>query len=221
MLDSASTYRDDWVSALKSRGFTLDLFRFISEGNEALGQANYEALLLNCRLPDGDSIDWMRERRSMDQNTRFVIVTRLQDVEARIRALENGADDCVIETIDTRELVAKIRALLRRGPVNRSDLLEAGNLRLDPVSREAHVNGHALTIPRREFSLLEHFVVSFNRTLTREYLEMAFFGVSGDGCPNSFEVRISRLRRSLAQSGADVEIKTFRGVGYRLQRYET
>jgi DNA-binding response OmpR family regulator len=217
MLDPVSATREQWTAALKAHGFTLDLFKYIADGDEALKQMRYEALFMNSRLSDADPLEWLRMRRSTDQDTKIIFVTRQQEVETRIKAFESGADDCVTDMIDPRELVAKLRALLRRGPIMRANVVEAGNLKIDTAAREATIDGKALVIPRREFSMLEHFVLSFNRTLTREYLELTFYGASSEVCPNSIEVRISRLRRTLLQAGANVEIKTIRGIGYKMQ----
>jgi DNA-binding response OmpR family regulator len=144
-------------------------------------------------------------------------VTPAQDLERRIRALECGADDCVIDTLDARELVAKVRAILRRPPALRSQVIQAGNLRFDTEAREVFAGEKMIVLPRRELGILEHLMRSFNRTVTRDYLEAGIYGSFGEVCPNSIEVRISRLRRCLEQARANVEIKTLRGLGYRLQ----
>jgi two-component system response regulator QseB len=215
MLDHESGERKAWIAALKLNGFGLDLFETLAEGMEAMQTTAYETLLVNGKLPH--AIRWMRDRRAVDSRTPFVVVTPPGDVDLRIEALEYGADDCIADTLDARELIAKLRALLRRQPIVRSSILKAGNLELDVTSREARVDGRSLSIPRRELSILEHFIISFNRVLSRDYFESTLYGASSEVCPNSLEVRISRLRRILNASGADVEIKTVRGIGYRME----
>jgi DNA-binding response OmpR family regulator len=217
MIDAASSSYRLWNSALKSQGFGLDHFVTLADGIEAAEQIQYQMLLVSSRLPDGDSIDWLKRRRQVDLHTPFVIVAPSQDVETRVRALEHGVDDCFSETLDSRELVAKIRALLRRQPIVRQSHLQTGNIRLDTAGREIWIDDARLVIPKRELNILEHLMLGYNRTVTREYLEANIYGASREVCPNSVEVRISRLRRGLTQSGATVEIKTVRGIGYRLQ----
>lgn len=220
MLDEESNERRPWISALKRGGFGLDFFGFLSEGSEAISATAYAVFLINNRLPDGDAIGWLRDCRSSGVETPALVMAPASDVEERIRALESGADDCVTDGIDGRELVAKIRAILRRTPSLSPTLYSAGNVRLDTMSREVWVDGEQLVMPRRELSLLEHLMRSFNRTVRRESLDAQLYGSSGEVCPNSLEVRVSRLRRCLAQAGATAEIKTIRGIGYKLQLIE-
>jgi DNA-binding response OmpR family regulator len=217
VLDSASRQRQPWISALQTSGFYLDHFEYLADGKEAIKHAIYQMQLVDSRLPDGDAIGWLKDQRSKGVATPFVLVTPAQDLERRIRALECGADDCVIDTLDARELVAKVRAILRRPPTLRSQVIQAGNLRFDTEAREVFAGEKMIVLPRRELGILEHLMRSFNRTVTRDYLEAGIYGSFGEVCPNSIEVRISRLRRCLEHARANVEIKTLRGLGYRLQ----
>lgn len=217
VLDAASRRSGPWMSALQTNGFHFDHFNYLADGKEAARHGVYQMQLVDSRLPDGDAISWLRDQRSSGISTPFVLVTHADDLEKRIRALECGADDCFVDTLDARELVAKVRAILRRPPALRSSMIEAGNLRLDTDAREVFAGDRMLVLPRRELSILEHLMRSFNRTVTRDYLEAGAYGSFGEVCPNSIEVRLSRLRRCLDQAGANVEIKTLRGLGYRLQ----
>jgi DNA-binding response OmpR family regulator len=217
MLEARMAFRAPWIAALQSSGFDLDLFPLLAEGEEALLQFSYEMLLINREMPDGDGVDWLRSRRRTGLSTPLVVMTPPHDLESRIRALEAGADDAVADSLDSRELVARLRALLRRQPFLRPQIVETGNLQLDLGARQISVAGAAIPIPRRELGILERLITSFNRTVTRSSLETSMYGVAGELCANSIEVRMSRLRRLLEQSGANVEIETVRGLGYRLQ----
>ncbi|KAI95304.1 chemotaxis protein CheY [Rhodomicrobium udaipurense JA643] len=217
VLDAPSSQRTPWISALKTDGFNFDRFNHLSDGKEAVAQMAYQMMLVDSRLPGGDAVGWLRDQRSVGVTTPFVLVTPAHDLEKRIRAFEYGADDCVIDTIDARELVAKVRAILRRAPMLKPGIVDAGNLRFDIEAREVSCASAMLALPRRELDILEHLMASFNRTVRRNFLETAAYGTFGEVCPNTIEVRMSRLRRALQQAGADVEIRTIRGVGYRLQ----
>jgi DNA-binding response OmpR family regulator len=217
MLEARTGFRTSWIAALQSSGFDLDLFPLLAEGEEALLQFSYEMLLINREMPDGDGVDWLRSRRRAGLSTPLVVMTPPHDLENRIRALDAGADDAVTDSLDSRELIARLRALLRRQPFLRPQIIETGNLQLDLAARQISVAGVAVPIPRRELGILEKLMTSFNRTVTRNSLETSIYGAAGDVCANSIEVRMSRLRRLLARNGADVEIETLRGLGYRLQ----
>jgi DNA-binding response OmpR family regulator len=219
VLGGRSVFREPWIAALQSSGFDLDRFPYLAEADEALRQidVHYAMLLIDRDLPDGDGVDWLRSRRRAGLQTPLVIVTPEYDLENRIRALEAGADDAVTEGLDARELVARLRALLRRQPVLQPDILRAGNVHIDITCRQLSIAGQAVKIPRRELGILEMLMRAFTRTLTREFLEQNVYGAGSEVSPNSIEVRMSRLRRLLSRHGADVEIETIRGVGYQLR----
>ena len=220
MLEGRSGFREPWIAALQSSGFDLDRFPFLAEADEALRQidVHYAMLLIDKELPDGDGVDWLRSRRQAGLQTPLVVITPAYDLENRIRALDAGADDAVTDGLDARELVARLRALLRRQPVLQPDLLRAGNLQIDLTCRQLSIMDNAVAIPRRELGILERLMRASSRTVTRETLELSIYGAASEVSPNSVEVRISRLRRILNRYGATVEIETMRGVGYRLRQ---
>lgn len=219
MLEGRSGFREPWISALQSSGFDLDRFPFLAEADEALRQidVHYAMLLIDKELPDGDGVDWLRSRRQAGLQTPLVIITPAYDLENRIRALDAGADDAVTDGLDARELVARLRALLRRQPLLQPNILCAGNLQIDLTCRQLSIMDNSVSIPRRELGILERLVRASSRTVTRETLETSIYGAVSEVSPNSVEVRISRLRRILNRYGANVEIETLRGIGYRLR----
>jgi DNA-binding response OmpR family regulator len=219
MLEGRGAARETWITALQSNGFDLDRFPFLADAEEALRHidAHYAMLLIDRELPDGDGVDWLRARRRAGLQMPLVVVTPAYDLENRIRAFEAGADDAVTDGLDARELVARLRALLRRQPLLQPDILTTGNLQIDLTCRHLEIMDKPVTIPRRELGILERLMRAFTRPLTREFLEASLYGATSEVSPNSVEVRISRLRRILDRYGANVEIETMRGVGYRLR----
>lgn len=219
MLEGRAGFREPWIAALQSSGFDLDRFPFLAEADEALRQidVHYAMLLIDKELPDGDGVDWLRSRRQAGLQTPLVVITPAYDLENRIRALDAGADDAVTDGLDARELVARLRALLRRQPLLQPDILRAGNLQIDLTCRQLAIKEVSVAIPRRELGILERLVRASGRTVTRETLETSIYGAASEVSPNSVEVRISRLRRILGRYGANVEIETMRGIGYRLR----
>ena len=219
MLEGRAGFREPWIAALQSSGFDLDRFPFLAEADEALRQidVHYAMLLIDKELPDGDGVDWLRSRRQAGLQTPLVVITPAYDLENRIRALDAGADDAVTDGLDARELVARLRALLRRQPLLQPNILCAGNLQIDLTCRQLSIMDNSVSIPRRELGILERLVRASSRTVTRETLETSIYGAVSEVSPNSVEVRISRLRRILNRYGANVEIETLRGIGYRLR----
>ncbi len=220
ILQCSVDHHPEWVAALKANGFYFDLFTSLQEGQHALRIVSYELVLTQSQLSGGNVVEWIKSVRPKDAITPFIVVAPLHDRDLRVHALESGADDCVWDGMDARELVARVRSVLRRQPIVRPSILATGNMQFDVINREVMVDKVPLLIPRRELGLLEHFMMSLNRTLTRDYLEASVYGDAEGICSNSIEVRISRLRRVLAKAGADVEIKTIRGIGYRLVSLE-
>lgn len=208
------------ATALREAGFDADVFERLAEAGEALRQnapqAVYGAALLDRAVRDGTSASWLRKQREAGLKLPVIVLTPSVDVEERVLILDAGADDCVVRPVAPRELVARVRAVLRRPAAVVGTVLQAGNLRLDTTSREVSVAGRPVPVPRRELSLLEHLVRRVGRVVPRSVLEGDVYGHAEDVAPNSIEVRISRVRRHLAQAGATLAIQTVRGVGYML-----
>jgi DNA-binding response OmpR family regulator len=130
MLDARQGFRSSWISALESDSFRVALFRLLAEGERELRRSNYEALLINAALPDGDGVDWLRNRRKSDPRTLFVVMT-----PARVKC---GADDAIVDSLQSTELVARLHALLRRRLVTRPMTIEAGNVTLSDRTGAMH-----------------------------------------------------------------------------------
>ncbi len=204
-------------AALRAGGFDQDVFGRLAEGAEAVATVSYQALLLDWRLPDGCAAAWLRGQRAAGLPTPALVLAEGASGEARIAALEAGGDDCVgLPGLSPRELVARLRALVRRPPVLVASVLKVGDLRLDTAARTVAVRGCLVPFPRRELGLLELLMRSHGRVLTRPMLEADLYGHAEEASPNSLEVRVSRVRHRLAAAGSRVAIRTVRGVGYTL-----
>lgn len=202
------------VRPLCASGFDLDCFGGVEEGALARRGCGYSAILMAWSLPG--SLGFVRSLRQRSDGVPLIAVIPENDVASRVTAFESGADDCVSVRIEGRELVARLRAVLRRPPTVASPVLQAGNLLLDTTSRQLTVGGATLPVPRRELHLLEHLLRRAGRVVPRAAIENDLYGHADGVCPNSVEVRVSRLRRHLAAAGATVGIKTVHGVGYML-----
>ena len=200
---------------LNAAGFGADAFATIGDASVALRSGHYDMVIAERRLNDGDTIAWLRGQ-GMDKlaGTAFVIVLADKE-EERVAALQAGADDSAISLISMRELVARIHAILRRPRMAVESRLTLGDLSLCTIAREASVRGCSLPLQRRQTAILEALLRRSGHIVPRPLLEQDIYGLQAV-CPNSLEVRISRLRRQLAEAGSQITIETVRGVGYRM-----
>jgi DNA-binding response OmpR family regulator len=197
---------------LGDAGFVVD---WVTDGRAAeLALANgvYDLALLDLGLPGKDGMALLRELRGRRDAVPVLIVTARDAVADRIAGLNEGADDYVLKPFDLDELVARVRALLRRRSGSAGPLLECGTLHLDPVKREVRLRGEPLTLSAKEFALLETLMQRPGAVLSREQLEDALYGWEREVGSNAVEVHLHNLRRKL---GPDV-IRNVRGVGYKV-----
>ncbi len=211
-----ATLAEETAAELQEAGFGTDAFGGIADASEALRGGHYDMVVLESRLHDGDAIGWLRGRgRDKLAGAAFVIVLADRE-EDRVAALEAGADDSVRCVVGMRELVARIRAVLRRPRTVADSRLTLGDLSLCTIGREASVDGRSLPMQRRETAILEALLRRSGHVVPRPLLEQDIYGLQAEVCPNSLEVRISRIRRQLAEAGSAATIETVRGVGYKV-----
>ncbi|MEI9414630.1 response regulator transcription factor [Mesorhizobium sp. Cs1299R1N1] len=203
--------------ALLDCGFTVDVMPTLDEASLAFGCARYEILLLELALPDGDGLDWLRQLRREGHSVPAIMMSSLDDLDTRIAIFNGGADDFLRKPVSTDELIARIRAVLRRSTQVTDPIVTFGNLTFDPIGRQVSVGGQPLKIPRRELCILEHLLNRAGRTLPRELLVDSLYAFDEEVSSNALEVGIYRLRALLGQSGATLSIKTVRGIGYVLE----
>jgi DNA-binding response OmpR family regulator len=197
---------------LGDAGFVVD---WVTDGKAAaLALANgvYDLVVLDLGLPGMDGMALLRELRRRGDSVPVLVVTARDAVADRIAGLNEGADDYVLKPFDLDELVARVRAVLRRRSGNASPLLECGSLVVDPVRREAKLDGQPISLSAKEFALLELLMQRPGAVLSREQLEDAMYGWEREVGSNAVEVHLHNLRRKL---GADI-IRNVRGVGYKV-----
>jgi DNA-binding response OmpR family regulator len=203
--------------ALINDGFVVDVAGSLDEATAATGCAPYDIVLLDRKLPDGDGLSWLRTRRRSGFSCPAIIMTAVAGVNDRIEGLNAGADDYVAKPFSVEELIARIRAILRRPPSIQDANLRAGNLEFDTVSRQVWVDGSEVRIPRRDLCLLEVLIRRFERVVTRNALEESLYSFNDEVSSNAIEVGVYRLRAHLSEASANVRVRTVRGVGYLLE----
>lgn len=203
---------------LRDEGFVVDHVMGLEDATDAVSVAPYDAILVDRMLPDGDGLDWVRGQRRAGSTAPILIITAECDaVDHRVEGLNAGADDYLLKPVPLDELVARIRAVLRR-PVSTLDpVLRAGNVEFDPANREVRVAGKTLRMPRRETCIFEMLIRRVGKTVTKSVLEEGLYSFEDEVSSNAIEVGIYRLRGQLMGSGASAKVRTVRGTGYVLE----
>lgn len=205
---------------LQGEGYSIDWVCTLGEARAALSAARYALLLLDLTLPDGSGLDFLKEIRREGRSLPVLVLTARGGLNDRIDGLDGGADDYLVKPFAVRELFSRCRALLRRPSVMASDVLQLSNLTLDRSSAEVRINGALASLARREYQLLDALLRRADGVSTRAYLENELYDFDSEPSQNAIEASVSRLRAALQSYGADVEIRTIRGVGYRVYPLE-
>lgn len=203
-------------SLLKDAGFVIDHATSIREAEEATRQIAYDLNLLDRRLPDGDGAELIPRIRAVRPGARVMMLTALDSLTSKVSGLEAGADDYLTKPFQGEELVARVRACLRRPGSGSLPPIRVGALSFDPATRGVAIDGKAFSLRRRELTLLEALIRRADRVVTREALLNEIFSTGDEVQANAIDTLVSRLRQRLAAAEADVAILTARGIGYML-----
>ena len=199
-------------------GFVVDFVASLGEAIEAVLGAEYRLLLLDRRLPDGDGLSLLPVLRTRPAPPPAIVLTALDDVPDRVAGLDAGAEDYLIKPFAYDELLARIRVLLRRSSLGTpAPRVVVGCLEFDLGVREARVGGLPLSLPRRELAILDALARRAGRVVMREHLESQVYGYDDEISSNALEAHVSRLRKRLAEAGAQVVLHGVRGIGYMLR----
>lgn len=203
------------AQGLHDRGFTCDVAASLAAAEDALASAQFDVMLLDAGLPDGDGVAWLRSRKSANKPPTIVLTAR-DGVEDRIRGLDAGADDYLPKPFAMDELAARVRAVLRRPGARQQSIIEVGDLVFDPAALTASVQDRRIDLTRRELGLLELLMRKAGQVVRRQQIEEALYAFDDAVTPNAIEAVVSRLRRKLEEAGAGNALHTVRGVGYLL-----
>ena len=198
------------------KGFSVDSALSGEEGLEKAAVSDFRCILLDIMLPGINGLEVLKTLRTRGDQTPVIYLTARDTVDDRIKGLNLGADDYVGKPFDFDELVARVRALLRRTEEPQSSILTCGPLVLNTSSRECAVGGDILLLRRKEFDILELLLRHENEVFTRERLISSIWKKGGDGTSNIVDVHIKYLRDKLRPFGCDTLLVTVRGVGYKL-----
>ncbi len=201
---------------LREHGFAVDAAVSGSEGEELAASGVYDLVLLDLLLPDCDGIEVCRHLRRRGIKSKVLMLTALNSTTDKISGLDSGADDYLSKPFQFEELLARMRALLRRGDATESRFLRCDDLELDLYSRVAKRNGATMELSNREFSLLEYLMRNPDRVLSRTQIGEKVWDMNFDLTSNVVDVYISSLRKKVDAGPGRQLIHTVKGVGYRL-----
>jgi two-component system response regulator QseB len=199
---------------LSARGIESDVASNIKEAEDHLAVGQFDAIMLDLGLPDGDGIDWLSSLP--EARPPILILSARSTLDDRVTGLDTGADDYLVKPADVEEIAARLRALVRRPGKRDPVILEVGGVSFNTVSRQAELNGTDLAIGRKEADFLEVLMRNAGQVVPRERLEGLLYSASDPVTPNALEAVASRLRRRLTEAGENHIIHTVRGVGYFL-----
>ena len=202
---------------LVGEGFTADT---VVSGEDALWRTqahDYDVIMLDVMLPGLDGFETCRRLRNGGVWAPVLMLTAREAVGDRVAGLDSGADDYLTKPFAFAELLARLRALARRGDHERPAVLEVGDLRLDPATREVSRRGEKIRLSAREFALLETFMRRPGEVLSRLHLLDHAWDFAYDNRSNVIEVFVRRLRRKIDEPFGCRSLETVRGVGYRLR----
>lgn len=206
------------VKLLTQAGYAVD---GCADGQEALdyleSTSAYDAAVLDIMMPQVDGLTVLRRLRSQGSSLPVLLLTARDAVESRVEGLDAGADDYLVKPFDSQELLARVRALLRRGGARQEATLSLGDLTLDPATRQVRRGMRDIALSAREFSLLEYMLRNAGQVLSRQMIEEHSWNYDYQGGSNVVDVYIRNLRSKLELPGERRLIHTVRGAGYVLR----
>jgi two-component system OmpR family response regulator len=213
------------MAALLRRGFEEEGYAVdvVGDGLDAVWmgtEVDYDAIILDVMLPGLDGFGVCRQLREAHRWAPVLMLTARTDVDDRVRGLDAGADDYVLKPFSFAELVARVRAMTRRGHQRGLPHLEVGDLKLDQASRRVWRAGQEIDLSPKEFALLELFMQHPGEALTRTRILEHVWDFAFDGTSNVIDQYIAYLRRKIDRPFGRSDLETVRGAGYRLRRPE-
>lgn len=205
---------------LRANSYAVDICSSGEESMYRIGVNDYDLIVLDIELPDKDGVELIEEIRTAGNETPIIILTARGSVEDRIRGLDAGADDYLIKPFEVLELLARIRAILRRPrSVLLGNKITIGELTIDTAGRRVTASEAEIPLTNKEYALLEYFARNLDRVIGREDISEHVWDENFDPFSNLIEVYINRLRRKLSEHANSPVLRTKRGAGYVLELF--
>jgi len=218
LVEDNTAMRNLVVHELHHAGIAADAVGRVSEAEACLAQVRYAALVLDRGLPDGDALPWLQRLRARQIVIPCLLLTARDALHDRVDGLEAGADDYLTKPFERDELVARVRALLRRQGAWITITPQWAGLVVDPVSARLSHGRYSVNLPPSELQLILALVQAEGRVVRRSTLEAAAWGLTEPVTPNALDVALHRLRRKLELLNSSVRVVNTKSVGYSLQQ---
>ena len=203
--------------SLVEAGYAIDAVYDGMEGETYAESTTYDAIILDIMLPRKDGIAVCRTLRQHHITTPILMLTARDTIEDRVQGLDSGADDYLVKPFALHELLARLRALLRRASPQKSGVLVSGDLVINPATHEVTRAGERIKLNAKEFALLEYFMRHPNQVLKREMIENHIWSYDFISASNVVDVYVRRLRRKIDDPFVEKLLETIYGAGYRLR----
>jgi DNA-binding response OmpR family regulator len=201
---------------LAHEGYSVDTAYDGQEGQDVAELTPYDLIILDILLPKKDGLEVCRELRRRRIHTPILLLTARDSVDDRVQGLDCGADDYLVKPFAMRELLARLRALLRRSHPHINGRLEMGDLVVDSIAHTVEREGRSIDLTPKEFALLEYFMYHPNQVVTREMIEQHIWNYDFECSSNVIDVYVRRLRRKIDDPFGVKLLTTIRGIGYQL-----
>jgi DNA-binding response OmpR family regulator len=201
---------------LRAAGYAVDCADHGDTAERLALSGQYDLVLLDILLPGKSGLDVLGSIRTTDGHVPVILLTALGAIEDRVRGLDRGASDYVVKPFSMEELLARVRAHLRRPHQQAADVLEVGDIRMDLSKRRVERDGQGVQLTTREFELLAYLMRHPGQVLSREQILNSVWGFDYEPGTNVLEVYVSYLRAKLRRDDSEAPIETVRGAGYRL-----
>jgi len=204
-------------ASLQKHSFVVDTVHTGEDAVHSVKCYTYDAIILDLGLPDIDGLTVLQQIKQINAETPVIICTARDALDDRLQGLNAGSDDYLVKPFEVSELIARIKALLRRPGGALGLTLKAGNIQLDTIDRSVTIGGNPARFSRRELDLLELFMRRKGRVLSKNTIENALYSFNEPPTQNAIEVATHRLRKKLIKLEGTASVHTLRGIGYLLQ----
>ena len=216
IVEDEKKYLDILLRSLRGEGYTADGVGTAADAVEYLKSYHYDLVILDLQLPDGTGNGLLKRMRETGHTMPVLVLTAQGELESKVENFQAGADDYVVKPVAMAELAIRIQALLRRGPALQENVLRAGDLEINRLTRQVKRDGKRIELSPKEYSLLEYLVLHAGRTLSRSMIIEKIWDQSFEGLTNIVDVYVAQLRRKVDDGHEPKLIRTVRGLGYTL-----